>query len=123
MVTVVGSAMCDDYFPSHLLAVRSPWQIRSRPAFRFLGHADCPRRCNKVEPRAGPLALDRHKVRRWLFHVALILSVPWTTRWVPATVSAGIFSVDFFIILVILDTLETFVKRREKPETNSLPRT
>jgi hypothetical protein len=56
-------------------------------------------------------------------HVALIFYVPWTTNWVPAAVSAGICTVDFFVMLTILDAIETFLQRRESRRIYSLPRT
>lgn len=54
-------------------------------------------------------------------HVALISYLSWTTSWVPAAVSAGICTVDFFVMLTILDAVETFLQRREKRRTYSLP--
>jgi len=47
-------------------------------------------------------------------HLVLILSVSWTTKWVPASVSAGVCTVDFFVMLAIIDVVETFLKGREK---------
>jgi hypothetical protein len=54
-------------------------------------------------------------------HVVLILSVPWTTKWVPAAACAGICTVDLIAMLAILDALETILQRSAKHRTNSLP--
>jgi len=43
-------------------------------------------------------------------HVALILFVPWGTRWVPALVIAGIDSVDFCLILWVFDAVGRLVE-------------
>lgn len=42
-------------------------------------------------------------------HVVLILLVPWTTKWVPALTIAGIASVDFIVMLTIVDVVERFM--------------
>ena len=42
-------------------------------------------------------------------HVALILYVPWGTKWVPALAIAGIDSIDFCAILWLLDAVGWFV--------------
>ncbi|MFZ0978622.1 MAG: hypothetical protein WAN23_04385 [Candidatus Acidiferrales bacterium] len=49
-------------------------------------------------------------------HVLLILSVPWTTKWVPAAAIAGIDSVDFVVILMILATAGKLAEARKPPE-------
>ena len=36
-------------------------------------------------------------------HVELILLIPWTTKWVPAAAIAGIDSLDFIVVLTILN--------------------
>ncbi len=51
-------------------------------------------------------------------HVFLILSVPWTTKWVPALTIAGIDSVDFVVILTILAVAAKLVEAR-KPSNES----
>ncbi len=42
-------------------------------------------------------------------HVALIVYVPWGTRWVPALAIAGIDSIDICAILWLLDAVGRFV--------------
>jgi hypothetical protein len=49
-----------------------------------------------------------------LLHIVLILCISWTTRWVPAAVSAGICTAAIFVMLAILDSVETLAERREK---------
>jgi hypothetical protein len=44
-------------------------------------------------------------------HVLLILSVNWTTKWVPAVVSAGIVTIDLYAMLAIISVVENFVGR------------
>jgi len=58
-----------------------------------------------------------------ILHVALIVYVPWTTSWVPAAVSAGICTIDYLVMLTILDAIETFLQSRENRRIYSLPRT
>jgi hypothetical protein len=72
----------------------------------------------------------RRRVWLWIttivivaLHVVLILSVPWTTKWVPAAVSAGFYTADFFVILAILAVVEKLVEKHETRLRNSLPRT
>ena len=55
-------------------------------------------------------------------HVALLASVPWADKWVPAAVSAGVCTIDVFVMLAIIDAIEICVERRER-RTNSLPLT
>ena len=43
-------------------------------------------------------------------HVLLILSVSWTTNWVPAVVLAGIGSVDLFAMLAIVRVVASFME-------------
>lgn len=50
-------------------------------------------------------------------HVPLILYVPWGTKWIPALAFAGIDTLDFCAILVILALVEKFVKG---PDTKNL---
>jgi hypothetical protein len=52
-----------------------------------------------------------------LLHVLLILSVTWTTKWVPAAVSAGIGSIDLYVMLTILSVVEKFT---EGPTTSEI---
>ena len=53
-------------------------------------------------------------------HAPLILFVPWNTRWVPALAIAGIDSVDFCLILWILDFVGKFVERSKTIENGEL---
>ena len=39
-------------------------------------------------------------------HVELILLIPWTTKWVPALAIGAIDSVDFVVVLTILNRVE-----------------
>ena len=39
-------------------------------------------------------------------HAAIILSIAWTSNWVPAAVWAGAASVDLLVVLVVVDGLE-----------------
>jgi hypothetical protein len=38
-------------------------------------------------------------------HIATLLLVPWTSRWFPAVVWAGAASLDFCVILVVIDAV------------------
>jgi len=42
-------------------------------------------------------------------HILLIVSVPWTDKWVPATAYAGAASLDLVVILVVLAIVEKLV--------------
>jgi hypothetical protein len=42
-------------------------------------------------------------------HVLLILFVPWPTKWVPASVFAGMASVELYAMLAILCVVEKFM--------------
>lgn len=44
-------------------------------------------------------------------HVALIVFVPWTTKWVPAVAIGGVDTVDFVAMLAILSIVERLVNR------------
>lgn len=48
-------------------------------------------------------------------HVLLIVSVPWTDKWVPARVTAGAASLDLIAILAILEIVGNLV---EGPKPN-----
>jgi hypothetical protein len=48
-------------------------------------------------------------------HVLLLLFFPWPTKWVPASVFAGISSVELYAMLAILCVVEKFV---ERPKTS-----
>ena len=50
-------------------------------------------------------------------HVLLILSVRWTTKWVPAVVSAGIGIADFYVMFAILSVVGKFVDKPKTSET------
>ena len=43
-------------------------------------------------------------------HVLLILSIPWTTKWVPASAIAGIAALDLIVILAILSVVAKFAE-------------
>ena len=76
----------------------------------------------------GFLIFLKRKLRRqvwfWIFitviaalHVLLILYVPWTSKWVPAIAIGAIDSVDFCIVLWILDAVGTLLEGSKPPET------
>jgi len=46
-------------------------------------------------------------------HVALILLVPWTTRWIPAVVMYPFAFVDLYVMLWVIATLARLAERRE----------
>ena len=53
-------------------------------------------------------------------HVPVIWFVPWTTKWVPAVTIAGIDTVDFCVMLVVLDFIEKYLEpSKAKPRENS----
>jgi hypothetical protein len=43
-------------------------------------------------------------------HVLLILSISWTTKWVPASAFAGAASLDLIVILAILSVVGKFME-------------
>jgi hypothetical protein len=45
-------------------------------------------------------------------HVPLIISVPWTTEWIPAAVIAVFDSVDVVVIIVLVDLVIHLADRR-----------
>jgi uncharacterized membrane protein len=45
------------------------------------------------------------------FHVLLILSVPWTGKWIPAPEIAAIATLDSIMMWVIIDLIEQAMKR------------
>ena len=45
-----------------------------------------------------------------VLHVLLILSVSWTTEWVPAVVSAGIVTIDLYAMLAAVSVVERFAE-------------
>jgi hypothetical protein len=47
-----------------------------------------------------------------LVHAVLIWYIPWTSRWVPALVTAGISSLDFYLMLWILVAIEMRLHER-----------
>jgi hypothetical protein len=73
-----------------------------------------------------PVAVKRKLRRRvwfWItmavlaaLHVLLILSVPWTGKWVPAIVLAGIASADLCVMLAIIDVVGKFMERPKTAE-------
>lgn len=50
-------------------------------------------------------------------HLALLLFIPWTTKWVPAIAIGAIDSVDFCIALWILAVVGKLVQRSKASET------
>jgi hypothetical protein len=46
-------------------------------------------------------------------HVPLILFAPWPTRWVPASVFAGIASLDICVMLLIIAVVGKFAERSQ----------
>lgn len=65
---------------------------------------------------------QRHHVWFWVtmtifsgLHVLLILSIPWTTRWVPAIVLAPIGIVDFYVMLVVLSAVGKLAEKGKTP--------
>lgn len=51
-----------------------------------------------------------------VLHVLLILSVPWTDKWVPASTIAGIGVVDLVVILVVVSIVENFMRGEKTAE-------
>ena len=45
-------------------------------------------------------------------HVAVVLSVPWTSKWVPASVWAGASSLDFCLMLWVVAAVGRWLGRR-----------
>ena len=43
---------------------------------------------------------------------ALILNIPWTTNWVPASAIAGVDTLGFLVMLTVLDAVNAFITRR-----------
>jgi hypothetical protein len=81
----------------------------------------------------GLIAAIKWKLRRrawfWItmtvivaLHVLLILSVPWTTKWVPAIAITPIGIADLYVMLAILSVVEHVVEN-PKPLKNERPRT
>jgi hypothetical protein len=65
---------------------------------------------------------QRHHVWFWVtmtifsgLHVLLILSIPWTTRWVPAIVLAPIGIVDFYVMLAVLSAVGKLAEKGKTP--------
>ena len=56
-----------------------------------------------------------------VLHILLILSVTWTTGWVPAAVSTGIGTVDLYVMLAIVCVVEKFVERPPISEGSAPP--
>jgi len=56
-----------------------------------------------------------------MLHVLLILSVTWTTEWVPAAVSTGIGTIDLYVMLAIVCVVEKFVERPTISEGSAPP--
>jgi hypothetical protein len=46
-------------------------------------------------------------------HALLIVFVPWTTKWVPAAVTAAIASVDVIVMIAILAVVARFMQGQE----------
>lgn len=49
-------------------------------------------------------------------HVLLILFVPWTTKWVPASVCAGIATVDLYAMLAIIFVVGRSLEKPNVPD-------
>ena len=52
-------------------------------------------------------------------HVPLILFVPWTTKWVPATAIAAIDSADLIVMLTILSVVGKFMEGSKTAEMSA----
>lgn len=46
-------------------------------------------------------------------HVPLMMSIPWTIKWVPPFAIATLDTVDFWVILAILSVIGRFMSERE----------
>ncbi len=55
-------------------------------------------------------------------HVPLVLFIPWTSRWVPALVIAGIDSIDFCVMLWIISVVGKLVEGTNPPEGSTHPK-
>jgi len=71
----------------------------------------------------------QHRQHHWFWitigvfaalHVLLIMLVPWTDKWVPASVYAGGTTLDLCVMLVIVDSLHRFIEG-SKPRKKSMP--
>ena len=49
-------------------------------------------------------------------HVPLILFVPWTTKWIPALVIIPIATVDLYVMLAIVSSVQKFMERPKTSE-------
>lgn len=65
---------------------------------------------------------QRHHVWFWVImtiflglHVLLIVSVPWSTRWVPAIVLAPIGIADLCVMLAVLSAVGKFAENGKTP--------
>jgi hypothetical protein len=52
-----------------------------------------------------------------LLHVAVIIAVPWSTRWIPAFALGGLMSLDLLGVLFLLTVVRR--SRRSSPRSNS----
>lgn len=53
-------------------------------------------------------------------HLLLILTVPWTTNWIPASAIAGIDSIDLVLIFAIVAVVQKLTDRRNAVEAISV---
>ena len=47
-------------------------------------------------------------------HVALLMAIPWTSKWVPAPVFAGFMAVDFCLMLIVITVVGNLVEGTPK---------
>ena len=56
-----------------------------------------------------------------VLHIPLIFFIPWPAGWVPAAVFAGLASVDFCIVIAIVDVVANSLPVQETAECRSPP--
>jgi hypothetical protein len=49
-------------------------------------------------------------------HVLLVLSITWSTEWIPAVVSTGTATIDIYALLAVVSVVEQFAERPTIPE-------
>lgn len=54
-------------------------------------------------------------------HLPLILFVPWTTEWIPATVITPFAMADLYAMLWLLSVVGEFVERPKNSARDSIP--
>lgn len=50
-------------------------------------------------------------------HIPMLLFIPWTTNWVPAVTTAGICTIDLYVMLTVVYFVEKFMAKDEATET------